>query len=37
MFYAWLKSHSTDEELDRISREPGGRTLAEIWQRLGRT
>jgi hypothetical protein len=24
----------TDEELDRIEQEPGGRTLAEIWQRL---
>jgi hypothetical protein len=27
----------TEEELERFRREPGGRTLAEIWQRLGRT
>ncbi len=27
----------TDEELEQFAREPGGRTLAEIWARLGRT
>jgi hypothetical protein len=27
----------SDEELDRRSREPGGRTLAEIWTSLGRS
>jgi hypothetical protein len=26
----------TNEELERFGQEPGGRTLAEIWQRLGR-
>lgn len=29
--------HLTDEALDRARREPGGRTLAEIWERLGRS
>jgi hypothetical protein len=27
----------TDEELERFGQEPGGRTLAEIWKRQGRT
>jgi hypothetical protein len=27
----------SDEELERRSREPGGRTLAEIWKSLCRT
>ena len=27
----------TEEDLDRVRREPGGKTLAEIWQSLGRT
>ena len=27
----------SEEELDRVSQEPGGRSLAEIWKRLGRT
>lgn len=31
------KAHISDEELERRDREPGGRTLAEIWQRLGRS
>jgi hypothetical protein len=35
--YAWANSQVTDEELDRASRETGGRPLAEIWQRLGRS
>jgi len=26
----------TEEELEAFDREPGGRSLAEIWQRLGR-
>jgi len=37
MLYAWLNSQVTDEELDEADREPGGRTLAEIWKSLGRT
>ena len=31
---AWLNAQITDEELERRDKEPGGRTLAEIWQRL---
>jgi hypothetical protein len=27
----------TDEELEQFGKEPGGRTLAEIWKSLGRT
>jgi hypothetical protein len=27
----------TDDELDQFEREPGGRSLAEIWKDLGRT
>lgn len=27
----------TTEELDRRRREPGGSTLAEFWQRMGRS
>ena len=27
----------TEEELEQFRREPGGRTLAEIWKSLGRT
>ena len=37
MLYAWAKSQITDAEIEAASREPGGRTLAEIWQSLGRT
>jgi hypothetical protein len=35
--YAWLNAQVTDEELEQAAREPGGRTLAEIWKSLGRT
>ena len=31
---AWSESQVSDEELDRRSNEPGGRTLKEIWARL---
>jgi hypothetical protein len=31
----WADSQITPEELERRRREPRGRTLAEIWQRLG--
>jgi hypothetical protein len=37
LLVAWSKAHISDEELERRDREPGGRTLAEIWQRLGRS
>jgi hypothetical protein len=33
--YDWAKAEVSDEELDRVSRETGGRTLAEIKKRLG--
>ena len=34
LVYAWIRTQGTDDELDRIAREPRGRTLVEIWQRL---
>lgn len=30
----WAKAQVSDDELDRIRREPGGRTTAEVLQRL---
>lgn len=33
--YDWAKSEVTDEELDRVSRETGGCTLAEFKKRQG--
>ena len=36
LVYAWAKSEVSDEELDRVRQETGGRTLSEIWKRLGR-
>lgn len=33
----WANAQVTDAELDRASRETGGRPLAEIWTRLGRS
>ena len=34
----WAARHLADEEeIERRLQEPGGRTLAEIWQRLGAT
>jgi hypothetical protein len=36
LVYAWAKSEVSDEELDRARKETGGRTLSEIWKRLGR-
>lgn len=32
--YAGITSPYSDEELERRENEPGGSTLAEIWQRL---
>jgi hypothetical protein len=37
LLVAWSKAWVSDEELERRRKEPGGRTLKEIWQRLGRT
>ncbi|HZT81882.1 MAG TPA: hypothetical protein VFA26_16775 [Gemmataceae bacterium] len=35
---ALSKAHTSDEELERLSKEKGeGVPLAEIWKRLGRT
>jgi hypothetical protein len=34
-FYAWLKSQVTDEEIESLRREQGGKTLAEIKSSLG--
>jgi hypothetical protein len=36
LVYAWAKAEASDEELDRVRKETGGRTLSEIWKRLGR-
>jgi hypothetical protein len=39
VFLEWLvavsKARISDEELDRRMQEPGGRSLKEIWERLG--
>ena len=37
LMYALMNAQVSDEELERISQEPGGRPLSEIWQTLGRT
>ena len=34
LLYDWANAQITDEELERRRRQPGGRTLAEIWARL---
>lgn len=36
MVYDRLNAQVTDEELEQSFQEPGGRTLGEIWERLGR-
>jgi hypothetical protein len=36
MLLALARAAISDEELEERRREPGGRTLAEIWERLGR-
>lgn len=33
--YDWARTEVDDEELERVSRETGGRTLGEIKKRLG--
>ncbi len=35
LVYDWVKAQSTEEELRQISQELGGKSLAEIWARLG--
>ncbi len=35
LLIAWSKAQISDAELERRRQEPRGRTLAEIWQRLG--
>jgi hypothetical protein len=35
LLYDWANAQISDEELEQRRREPGGRTLAEIWARLG--
>jgi hypothetical protein len=34
LLYDWANAQIGDEELERRRRQPGGRTLEEIWQRL---
>ena len=34
LLYDWANAQVTDEELDRRRRQPGGRTLEQIWARL---
>jgi hypothetical protein len=36
LVYSWANAQVTNEELECISREPGGRALAAIWKDLGR-
>ncbi len=33
----WANAQVTDEELERRRQAPGGKTLAQIWARLGRS
>jgi hypothetical protein len=37
MLYAWLNAQITDEEIEQLRQQNGGRPLAEIWKSLGRT
>jgi hypothetical protein len=34
LLYDWTNAQITDEELERRGREPGGRTLEQIWARM---
>ena len=36
LLYDWANAQITDEELQRRQRQPGGRTLTEIWARVDR-
>ena len=35
--YDWARTAFTDDELERARQEPGGRTTAEVLERLGRS
>jgi hypothetical protein len=35
--YDWARTAFTDDELEHARQETGGRTLAEVLQRLGRS
>jgi hypothetical protein len=37
LMYAWLKAQNTDEEVERLRKQTGGRPLAAIWKRLEAT
>jgi hypothetical protein len=37
LVYDWANAQITDEELERRRLAPGGRSLAQIWARLGRS
>ena len=37
LIYAWEKSSMSIDELKRRAAKPGGKSLAEIWKKLGRT
>lgn len=37
LVYAWEKSTMSIDELKRRAAKPGGKSLAEIWKKLGRT
>jgi hypothetical protein len=34
LMYAWLKAQISDDEVERLRKQTGGRPLAEIWKRL---
>jgi hypothetical protein len=34
LWYDWAKAQFTDDELERARRQPGGRTTAEVLERL---
>jgi len=34
LLYDWANAQISDEELERRRRQPGGRSLEEIWRRL---
>jgi hypothetical protein len=35
--YAWLKAQVSDEEVEELRQQTGGRTLPEIWNSLGQS
>ena len=37
LLVAWSKTWISDEELERLEKQQGGRPLAEIWKDLGRS